>query len=104
MTWRPIDRARSIASRWSSGSGNARLRPGEVHGDEPVGDAVLLEAADEREVALRRVRAHERGDEPDLDARSARAAADDPFQTASTTWRPVSPWFVWRSGAQRTSA
>jgi len=34
-----------------------RLRPGEVDGDEPGRDAMLLEAADEREVALGRVNA-----------------------------------------------
>ncbi len=36
---------------------------------------------------------------PDL-----RAADADPFHTASTTCLPVSPWFVWSSGAHRTSA
>ena len=82
----------------------ALLLAGEVHRDQAVRDAVLDHVQHEREVRLRRVRAHERRDQPDLDAAHRRAAPCAPRQTASTTSRPVSPLFVWSSGAQRISA
>ncbi len=55
--------------------GEAFLGPGEVHGDEAVGDAVGREVADEREVGLGRVRAHEGRDEVDLDPAGRRRSA-----------------------------
>ena len=54
--------------------GEALLGAGEVDRDEPVGDAVRLEVAHEREVRLGRVRAHQRGDQPDLDPGRRRRA------------------------------
>ena len=38
VTWRPRSRAMSIAPRCRSGSGKRASGPGEVHGDQPVGD------------------------------------------------------------------
>ena len=92
-----------MASRWIVGSGKRCSGPARSTRDEAVGDPVRLEVADEGEVGLGRVRAHEGRDQAGVDPAGPRgppgAAA-----VASTTCRPVSPFLTWRSGAQRISA
>ena len=68
VTWSPISRARSIASWWIVGSGKRCSGPARSTRDEAVGDPVRLEVADEGEVGLGLVRAHQRRDQPGVDA------------------------------------